>query len=73
MTPRLTVRLLGHFDLRLLGGARCDLGSHKAEELFAFLVLRRGRPCGRDYVADLLWEEGATQSRKYLRQALYGR
>jgi DNA-binding SARP family transcriptional activator len=67
----LTVRLLGRFDLRLQEGIRYDLGSHKAEELFAFLVLRRGRPCGRDYVADLLWEEGSAQSRKYLRQALW--
>jgi DNA-binding SARP family transcriptional activator len=67
----LTVRLLGHFDLRSPEGIRCDLGSHKAEELFAFLVLRRGRPCGRDYVADLLWEDGSAQSRKYLRQALW--
>jgi DNA-binding SARP family transcriptional activator len=67
----LTVRLLGRFDLRLLDGTRCDLGSHKAEELFAFLVLRRGRPCGRDYAADLLWEDGSAQSRKYLRQALW--
>jgi DNA-binding SARP family transcriptional activator len=67
----LTVRLLGHFDVRLQSGVRCDLGSHKAEELFAFLVLRRGKPCGRDYVADLLWEDGCAQSRKYLRQALW--
>jgi DNA-binding SARP family transcriptional activator len=67
----LTVRLLGRFDLRLPKGIRCDLGSHKAEELFAFLILRRGRPCGRDYVADLLWEDGSAQSRKYLRQALW--
>lgn len=67
----LTVRLLGHFDVRLQNGIRCDLGSHKAEELFAFLVLRRGKPCGRDYVADLLWEDGCAQSRKYLRQALW--
>lgn len=67
----LTVHLLGRFDLRLQEGIRCDLGSHKAEELFAFLVLRRGRPCGRDYVADLLWEDGSAQSRKYLRQALW--
>lgn len=67
----LTVRLLGHFDIRLQNGIRCDLGSHKAEELFAFLVLRRGKPCGRDYVAELLWEDGCAQARKYLRQALW--
>lgn len=44
----------------------------KAAELFCYLVVLRDRPHHREALADVLWSDsGPTQSRKYLRQALW--
>jgi DNA-binding SARP family transcriptional activator len=49
-----------------------DLHSGKAQELFCFLLLNRGRPHTRESLATLLWPEAPSSvSRKYLRQAIW--
>lgn len=67
----LVVHLLGRFELE--SGGRCvdSLGSSKADELCAFLLLRK-RQCSRDIAGSVLWE-GCTreQARVYLRRALW--
>ena len=67
----LNIRLFGRFRLDC-GEHSCDtLGSSKADELCAFLALRK-RPCSRDIVGSALWE-GRTrkQARTYLRRAVW--
>lgn len=67
----LVVHLLGRFRIDC-GERSCDtLGSSKADELCAFLLLRK-RPCSRDIAGSVLWE-GCTreQARAYLRRAVW--
>ena len=68
----LTVRLLGKPVVQR-GSQNVDgLHSSKAQELFCYLLLNRGRPHMRESLATLLWSDApASISRKYLRQALW--
>lgn len=68
----LRVSLFGKFSISLGDYALEDLHSTKAQELFSFLLLHRGRPHPRETLAGMLWGDCPTmQSRKYLRQALW--
>jgi DNA-binding SARP family transcriptional activator len=66
------VRLLGGFEV--LRGAEILEGfeSKKVRALFAYLLLNRAQPLGRDRLAGLLWPEHSEEaSRQNLRQAIY--
>lgn len=67
----LIVRLLGRFELEYGDRRAWSLGPAKADELCAYLLLRR-KACPRDSPAGALWE-GCTrdQARAYLRRALW--
>ena len=65
-------RLLGRLHVRYDKAPIQAPDSRKACELLCYLLLYRERPHHRERLADLLWENGsATQSKKYLRQALW--
>src|SRR5918994_5596440 len=69
---RLTVSLLGGFQVRLGSGSAVALPTRKAQALLAYLALPVGQAHPRDKLAALLWggirEESARAS---LRQALF--
>jgi DNA-binding SARP family transcriptional activator len=69
---RVSVRLLGGFQVRLESGAAIALPTRKAQALLAYLALPPGQAHPRDKLAALLWgsirEESARTS---LRQALF--
>jgi DNA-binding SARP family transcriptional activator len=68
----LTVRLFGKMQIRRGDRVLGDLGSRKAQELFAYLLIHRQRLHCREALASLLWGNSTTaQSLKYLRQALW--
>jgi len=68
---RVSLGLLGGFQLRLGGGARVLIPSKKAQALLAYLALQPRQPHFRDKLATLLWSEMAErQARHGLRQAL---
>jgi len=68
----LTIRLFGKFSAELDGRRLTGLDSRKLQELFCYLLLNRRRPQSRELLAALLWGESpTTQSKKYLRQALW--
>jgi DNA-binding SARP family transcriptional activator len=69
---QLRVSLLG--KLRVTAGGQDLVGSnsHKAWELFCYLLLNRQRPHPREALATLQWSDRPTaQAKKYLRQALW--
>jgi DNA-binding SARP family transcriptional activator len=55
------------------GGAALEgLRGAKVRELFAYLLVHRGRPHARESLANVLWSDASgCQSKKYLRQALW--
>lgn len=68
----LNVRLLGKFSARRGEQALDGLDACKVQELFCYLLLQRERAHPRESLAALLWGESTTsQSKKYLRQALW--
>ncbi len=68
----LRVRLLGQFRAQRGEEPLAGFGSRKVQELFGYLLLHRDRPHPREALAGALWGEShSTQSRKYLRQALW--
>jgi two-component SAPR family response regulator len=72
MKPSIRIALLGRFSVRIGEDGILDHVPHKAQELLAYLVLRRGKAHPRESVAEYLWGERDTpNSRKYLRQVLW--
>lgn len=68
----LTIHLLGKFSARLDEQELKGLGAYRAQELFCYLLMHRGRPHQRETLAEALWGEGAAEkSKKHLRQALW--
>jgi len=68
----LSFRLFGKFTALCDGEQIEELGSGKAQELLAYLLIYRDRPHPRESLAELLWQapSGAT-AKKYLRQVLW--
>ncbi len=70
--PRVEVRLLGGFDVRVDGRPITGFESQKVRGLLAYLIVGRGTPRSREGLAELFWPEHAPVSgRSSLRQALY--
>lgn len=68
----LTVSLFGKLDLRLNGKPVDGLEARKVQELLCYLLLHRERAHCREDLATLLWgDTSSSQSKKYLRQALW--
>ncbi len=68
----LSVHLLGKFSARRNDCEISGLDASKLQEMFSYLLLHRTRPHSRESLATLLWGERSTsQSKKYLRQALW--
>jgi len=68
----LKVCLFGKFSVKVDEIPVIGLESSKAQELFSYLLCHRDRPHPRERLADTLWNRSqSTQSRKYLRQALW--
>ena len=68
---RLSLRLLGGFQLRAASGAAVSLPSRKARALIAYLAVRCGRTYSRDAMTALLWADVTDrQARHSLRQTL---
>jgi DNA-binding SARP family transcriptional activator len=68
----LIVRLLGGFTVCAGEQRLAGLQIHKVQELFAYLLLNRGRPLARTVLADLIWSDRPTaQARKNLRHTLW--
>jgi DNA-binding SARP family transcriptional activator len=69
---RLDVHLLGKLRVSRGGASICGPENARAGELLAYLLIHRDQPHTREALAGLLWAETEpTQSRKYLRQALW--
>lgn len=70
--PKLEIRLLGSFEVRVDGRAVDGFESQKVRGLLAYLAMARGVPRGRERLAALFWPEHEPHSaRSSLRQALY--
>src|SRR5437016_3563541 len=70
--PRLTVQLFGQFCVRCGAHVVEGFEPHKAQELFAYLLLRRGQHHPRETLCDVLWgESSSSHSKKNLRQTLW--
>jgi DNA-binding SARP family transcriptional activator len=68
----LRVSLLGRLEVRYGGELLSRWGGSKAQELFCFLVLFRGRAHPREALAGRLWpNRPAAEARPYLRRALW--
>lgn len=64
--------MFGRFAVRCGSADVTQLEGRKVQELLSYLLLNRTKPHRREIVADALWGRGdTTQSRKYLRQALW--
>ncbi|MBI3784182.1 MAG: hypothetical protein HY270_12370 [Deltaproteobacteria bacterium] len=64
--------MLGKFSAVVEGKALTRLTGSKVQELFAYLLIHRGRPQSREVLASLLWGDTETwRAKKYLRQALW--
>jgi DNA-binding SARP family transcriptional activator len=69
---RIKICLFGKFSIHNRGKETFELGSRKAEELFGYLLIYRGRAHTRDALAELFWgEETAHQTKNYLRKTLW--
>ncbi|HVG07029.1 MAG TPA: BTAD domain-containing putative transcriptional regulator [Thermoanaerobaculia bacterium] len=70
--PKVEIRLLGGFEVRVDGRPVNGFESQKVRGLLAYLVMPRGVPQGRERLAALFWPEHEPNSaRSSLRQALY--
>jgi DNA-binding SARP family transcriptional activator len=70
--PPLSVRLFGKFCVQRNEKAVSGLEACKLQELFSYLLIFRSSPHPRESLAALLWgDSSTTQSKKYLRQALW--
>ena len=68
----LRVFLFGKFRVQFSNKEFNEISSSKAQELFCYLLLNRGRPHYREILASVLWENTSTvQSKQYLRRALW--
>jgi DNA-binding SARP family transcriptional activator len=68
----LRVRLFGQFCISCEEGSPVDLRGQKPRELLAYLLLHPKRAHRREALAGVLWgDTPTTQSKKYLRQALW--
>ena len=69
---RLTIRLLGPFEVRLGDALVTDFAYDKVRALLAYLVAETGRPQRRERLVGLLWPDYPERSaRQNLSQALY--
>jgi DNA-binding SARP family transcriptional activator len=69
---RLRVSLFGKLSIQRNDAVVDGLSGSKVQELFCYLLLNRDRPQPRETLASLLWGDApTTQSKKYLRQALW--
>jgi len=70
--PSLKINFFGKFEMGCADKVLADFESHKAQELFCYLLLHRTRPYLRETLAELLWEKSPdVQIRKCLRQTLW--
>ncbi len=70
--PGVLVHLLSRFEVQRNGQAIPGLEARKVQELFCYLLLFRAKPHSRELLASCLWGDNSTsQSKKYLRQALW--
>jgi DNA-binding SARP family transcriptional activator len=68
----LRVRLLGKFTVQTDGVDVTGFDGARVQELFAYLLINRGRAHTREALASVFWSEsGPDQARKYLRQTLW--
>jgi DNA-binding SARP family transcriptional activator len=68
----LQVCLFGKLEVKHGDHVTVNLCARKAQELFCYLLLHRERPHPRETLATILWcDSTSTQSKKYLRQALW--
>lgn len=68
----LRVQLFGNLRVHERGLKIEPFQSHRAKELFCYLLLHRDHPHSRETLAGLFWADcDRNQSRKYLRQALW--
>ena len=69
--PRLTISLLGSFQVTLDGESVTGFATDKARALLAYLAIEADRPQRRDALAGLLWpDQPQRKARQSLRQAL---
>ncbi len=72
LLPKLHVRLLGGFELRLGSDQVPPMDSARAESLLAYLLLHRDAPQQRQHLAFLLWPDSTeNQARTNLRHVLH--
>ncbi len=68
----LSISLFGRFNAHHNSDILFGLDAAKLQELFSYLLIYRDRPHHREQLATLLWDaKSTTQSKKYLRQALW--
>ena len=68
----LRISLLGKFNVCYGEQPLAGLDARRVKELFCYLLLHRNRSHPREFLASLLWYDCSTsQSKKYLRQALW--
>jgi predicted ATPase/DNA-binding SARP family transcriptional activator len=71
ITARLSLRLLGDFDVTLDGSPVTTFESVKVRALLAYLAVEAGRPHSRAFLAELLWPDlPAATALTYLRHVL---
>lgn len=71
-TPGFEFRLFGRFTARYAGEPIADLDRAKVQDVLCYLLLNRDRFHHREDLATVFWGDFTTsQSRKYLRQALW--
>jgi len=69
---KLRIYLFGKLDIRCNGQPLSILHARKVQEMLCYLLLYRDRHHPRETLAGVLWENSTTsQSKKYLRQALW--
>src|SRR5207253_8358641 len=69
---RLSLALLGGFEVRPASGSTALVLGKKIQALLAILAVRPGQAHARDRLASLLWADvGADQARHSVRQALF--
>jgi len=66
----LSISLFGKFNVCYANHNLASLQAAKVQELFCYLLLFRDKPHPRESLADVLWSD-SSQSRKYLRKALW--